>query len=552
MIRLSVSLFCRKDKWKEILANAITPFLIAHQYPERLLAAYSIEFNQSEGGHIMFSLFTDESNAAKLANKAREYFTAWLLPQAALSGKKASAPFPENTIRFRLYPAKKLTRKENQNHSLSITLSKIILDALDEDDIDDETIFTLAFYLQIGLMKTIKTIDPEFIDTLKPTVRMSLSAPTDLQIFEGKTDQNDFSDNFTHEQYMQERIVLHKKYEEAKEALLEITGDIMQTVNQSGMPGWLEPWLDICKAEIGKSEENIATEYRRIIDTIHMHLGITQFIDTMLAYFVGRVFGLMNPPNAIIMGAAKCGTTNLHHTLLTHSGINGPVDPYNNRPVKEVNFFSPKGNWKHGMDWYFLHFIGSKGIFLDSTPNYLISSVCFTRMQEIIPDARLIICIRDPVYRAYSQYNHFKKRLPASKNWDWMADKDFLTNIKIELHNIEMKMRENDSDLETNFAGLVLRGVYINQINQLLKYYDRSQIYISIMERWPLNYENELDNILTFLGLEKEVLPVITRNNRDYIVEPLDNEAKEILTKFYKPFNKKLFEFLGFEIPEWS
>ena len=71
------------------------------------------------------------------------------------------------------------------------------------------------------------------------------------------------------------------------------------------------------------------------------------------------------------------------------------------------------------------------------------------------------------------------------------------------------------------------------------------------MDWWPHNYESEVNNIQTFLGLEIETLPPRIANKREY-EEPINEEAKQLLTEFYKPYNQELFEFLGYEIPEWG
>jgi len=574
---LSTSLFCFKSQWSELFANGIVPFLVDDQQANALIEAYTIEFNYSGGENIRLSLLTAEKNVNDLTKKAQEYFTAYFLKSHYLTKeitsfeKDASASFPINTIQFGHYPSLNIMRKEKKNHALSINLSQIILDTLKNDCINDENILSFAFYLQMGLIKIMNDIDPDFINTLKSEFimqsldlyekdRMSHSSIESLgsKLITGEISISDY--------LIQQDIIINEKFEEEKEILFEIAKDIMEANDQSNSFAWLEKWIVICKNEIDKAGQNniltariltnriLTSTYIRLIRAVYQHLGIATRINVIFTYFVQRVLGLINPPNAIIMGAQKCGTTTLHSSLVAHSKINGPVRPEDNKTIKEIDFFINPKKWEKGLAWYFSHFTGVNGLFLDSSPNYLALPECFIQMQLLVPNAKLIICLRDPVYRAYSQYNHYTQDLPDSKGWDWKYDKDFLTNIKIELQDIKKKLHQSPNTLEaeTCFSGLLLRGVYIHQITQLLNYYDRSQIYISITDQWHINYKNELDNILTFLELKKKELPPIIRHKRSYTVEPLDNEAKEILTEFYKPYNQKLFEFLGYEIPEWS
>jgi len=558
LTEIAVSLLCCKSEWNRLFADGIIPFVTDID----LSASYTIKFNYDDEENIRLSLYTTEINAKQLAEKAAEYFKDWFLkanlivPEMIPVGEEAPIPFPINSIQFGSYH-----REEKENLSLSVNLSQIILDALKEDVIDDETILTFAFYLQICLIKLITQIDPGFINTLKPAFKDAElgepeNADTNHAAIEGQISKVPSESMDAVNSFIMERISLNEKFEEYKAGLLEITSDVMNSADEADILGWLKLWLNTCKTELNRpvENENIIITYKRIIDTVYGHLGIAPETNAMLSYFVQRALGLMNQPGVIIMGAQKSGTSTLHHTLVTHSNINGPVDPVKDKPVKEVNFWGSVPKWKKGMDWYFSHFTGTKGLFLDSSPNYISSPYCFERMCKIVPDAKLIICIRDPVKRAYSQYNHYKQVLPESEKWDWKYEQDFLTNIKTELLEIKKYLEKGHKNLDQSiaFSYIILRGVYICQIKHLLNYYDRSQIYITITDRWPQSYQNELDNIQNFLGLKIESLSPKIRNKREYTFEPFDEEAKQLLTEFYKPYNQELFEFLGYEIPEWN
>ena len=50
-------------------------------------------------------------------------------------------------------------------------------------------------------------------------------------------------------------------------------------------------------------------------------------------------------PNFLVIGAMKAGTTSLYHYLRDHPQVFMP-------DTKEVNFFNPLRNWRHGVSWY--------------------------------------------------------------------------------------------------------------------------------------------------------------------------------------------------------
>jgi len=441
--------------------------------------------------------------------------------------------------------------------ALSAEIAAIITAALQDEIVDDELILTLAFYLQCGLLKTLMAADAEIIAVLKPCVMLTgpageinneLSSSRFEVLPQPTPGEIEANDNF-----LIDRVTVSCKFEKNKETLIAIAEGTDLNSWQSEQPAWMAQWMEVCGRYLQKG--HIVKEiYELFYKKIVAQLDLQPAMEDLLIHFTRRVFGLLNKPDMVIMGAQKCGTSTLHSTLVNHPGVNGPIKPETGQRMKEVNFIGHRTAWKNGIDYYFSHFTGTKGLFLDSSPNYLCTPFCYKRMRLLLPDAKLIICIRNPVIRAYSQYNHYRQVLPYSANWDWKQDLDFLTNVKLELDDIEVQLKQgpNYFDQKPTFPGLILRGVYISQIKQLLHYYDRSQIYITVTDWWPQNYESELNKIQTFLGLEKETLPPRIANKREYTVEPFDEEAKRLLTEFYKPYNQELFEFLGYEIPEWN
>ena len=108
-------------------------------------------------------------------------------------------------------------------------------------------------------------------------------------------------------------------------------------------------------------------------------------------------------PDLIIIGAAKCGTTSLHHYLKVHPEIFMAN-------AKELNFFTGKKNWSRGLGWYESQFpSGGYRTCGESSPRYTAYPE-YTgvpeRMANVIPRAKLIYLVRDPMERIVSQYLH--------------------------------------------------------------------------------------------------------------------------------------------------
>lgn len=113
-------------------------------------------------------------------------------------------------------------------------------------------------------------------------------------------------------------------------------------------------------------------------------------------------------PNLIVIGAQKCGSSSLHRYLDLHPEI------AMSRP-KELNFFLDRGSrgetgtWFRGLDWYRSHFDPAAPVRGESSPNYTSlprSEAVPARLADVLPDARLIYLVRDPIERAISGHRH--------------------------------------------------------------------------------------------------------------------------------------------------
>jgi hypothetical protein len=105
-------------------------------------------------------------------------------------------------------------------------------------------------------------------------------------------------------------------------------------------------------------------------------------------------------PNFIVIGAAKCGTTSLAHYLSRHPEIQ-VSDP------KEIDYFGNPG-WRDRLDWYGEHFDAAVPRRGEASVSYtMFPEVCArapAQIRELVPDAKLIYLVGDPLERVISQW----------------------------------------------------------------------------------------------------------------------------------------------------
>lgn len=109
-------------------------------------------------------------------------------------------------------------------------------------------------------------------------------------------------------------------------------------------------------------------------------------------------------PDFFVLGAAKCGTTSLHHYLQQHPDLYLPS-------VKELDFFdADEERFYADLDWYLDYFRGTEAPRTgEATPLYFRrTDTVPQRMHQVYGNSPplFIVLLRDPVQRAYSHYLH--------------------------------------------------------------------------------------------------------------------------------------------------
>jgi hypothetical protein len=247
----------------------------------------------------------------------------------------------------------------------------------------------------------------------------------------------------------------------------------------------------------------------------------------------------MPKPDFIIVGFQKCGTTAIKHILNNHFNdqtyIPNCIHADCPNP-SEIDFFTPFSKTsKKSIEWYESLF-KENVINGDKSPSYTVNSkYSAQKIFEYKPDIKLIFTMRDPVKRAISAYNHYCQIYPISKKYGhWNIDKSFAWNFN-------------------NTSVFSLQGKYIEHIEHYLKLFDRKQMLFIIQERLKNKdiYQKQWNRICNFLGIKAKQITQEFHHSRKKTVD-ISQKDIELLKDYYQDYNKKLFEFLGTEIPGWT
>lgn len=109
-------------------------------------------------------------------------------------------------------------------------------------------------------------------------------------------------------------------------------------------------------------------------------------------------------PNVVIVGPQKTGTSALLSFLKLHPNVTSNKNVEGS--FEEMQFFGGTNYYK-GFDWYqskFEEADENHRIILEKTANYFDNPSTPSLLSSMLPEAKLIVMLTDPVDRAYSWY----------------------------------------------------------------------------------------------------------------------------------------------------
>ena len=231
--------------------------------------------------------------------------------------------------------------------------------------------------------------------------------------------------------------------------------------------------------------------------------------------------GQTKAPDFIIIGAAKCGTTSLHHILAQHERVFIPdyevyffdVDDVEQHP----DFFRQGERWiwhdfdrdhKRYLQWY-------RGVFAQAEPGqvigedtttYLASRNAAARIERMLPEVKLIAMLRDPVARAYSHYWHNVHRGRAGASFE--------------------------HTLRHSAGNLLLRGRYLEQLRRYGNFIQRGSLKVVFFEDFVRDMQTEVEGVCHYLGIDPPDLSTID-THQNVSPRPLNIPARLAFNRMF-------------------
>jgi len=238
---------------------------------------------------------------------------------------------------------------------------------------------------------------------------------------------------------------------------------------------------------------------------------------------------LRQPPDFVVIGAQRGGTTSLYRYLTGHPEVGGALR-------KEVHFFDQ--NYEKGVDWYLAHFPlrGEARLVGEASPFYLVHPEVPGRMRATVPGVKLIALLRNPVERAYSQY-----QLNVRRGLEPFSFAEAIAQEEARLAGATARR-----DLAARRSSYLLRGRYVEHVRRWLDVFPSEQFLIFKSEELFEEPGRILGQALAYLGVESTGWepPRFRAFHRAGYPE-LEAATRARLAAYFAPYNRRLAELLG-------
>ena len=237
-------------------------------------------------------------------------------------------------------------------------------------------------------------------------------------------------------------------------------------------------------------------------------------------------------PDFIIVGTVRSGSTSLYYNICEHPSVLSAA-------YDEIGFFD--SNYHLGINWYRSMFPTIKemenverktgfAITGEDTPFYFWKEEAAKRIFEMNSNSKIIGIFRNPVDRAYSNYNLAIRSKTEKLTFEEAIDEE-----------IGFLKKHSFRESVDNKRSYLAKGIYENQIKIWFELFPREQIHLLSTEDMQKNPEKTLQKTFRFL----EIPDYIIKNpQKQKAVEykKMNNETREKLVDFYKQHNERFFK----------
>lgn len=245
-----------------------------------------------------------------------------------------------------------------------------------------------------------------------------------------------------------------------------------------------------------------------------------------------------------IIGAQRCGTTYLYKILDSHPEVcmAKPVKP-------EPKYFMNPGTAGKGYETYLRTYFSNAGKAAwlgEKSTSYIECDEAAIAIKRIIPDATLLVILRNPVERAISHYA-------------------FSCEHRLESYDIERAIRDEpfrkdnwrvEAKTSVNPFAYTERGKYAQYLERWEGLFGKDRLILLVAEQFIGN-QSAVAALYRRLGIDSQHVPEslaerVNAGSVESARNALSDDLRSFLREMFRPWNHKLEKRYGLDLSCWD
>lgn len=247
-------------------------------------------------------------------------------------------------------------------------------------------------------------------------------------------------------------------------------------------------------------------------------------------------------PNFIIAGGQRCGTTFLYHLLDQHPQVflAKPVQP-------EPKFFLHSPRAGRDRAWYLENWFSRTGgarAVGEKSANYLESREAAERMRTMFPNLRVLVVLRHPVERAFSNYVFSRRNGLETDEFD------------VAVRNEDRRLKTTSyPGVSTHPLAYLRRGRYAEFLKDYWEAVPRNQTLVLLFDQLIEDPARVYGSVCEFLELdprEGDPSPDVDRSAQSYAGQRFSRATLDFLLDYFAEPNRRLQQLLDVDLSAWD
>lgn len=265
-------------------------------------------------------------------------------------------------------------------------------------------------------------------------------------------------------------------------------------------------------------------------------------------------------PDFLLVGAKRGGTTSAYFHILSHPEVL-PLFPSakllpKGRDTKGTSFFTY--NFHKGSIWYLSHFpsraqrlvhqrrSGHPAVAGEASPYYLFHPLAAQRAHDLVPDAKILVALRDPVDRTHSAWREQTRNGVEKLGFEEALDAE---EQRLGREAQRLVAEPDYISFAHEFQSYASQSRYAESLARWFALFPREQIHVWASEDYYADADATVRGITGFLGLDPSRLPAIEQRLNAAPKSDMAPATRERLQRYFADDVAATQELIGRPLP---